>query len=87
MTGKPPRIGRKLLDVLRHAEHGLDSSAVTVHRVVRERDSALRRGLIAERLPRDRRGAVYVLTESGAAMLAAWRAQFGTREPITDEML
>lgn len=84
---KPPRIGRKLLDVLLQAQHGLDSSAVTVHRVARERDSALRRGLIAERLPRDRRWAVYGLTERGAAMLAAWRAQFGTREPITDEML
>jgi hypothetical protein len=81
-----PRIGRKLLAVLRHAEHGLDSGAVSVYRLARERDSAERRGLIAERLPRDRY-AVYVLTPAGAAMLAAWRARFGPREPITDEML
>jgi DNA-binding PadR family transcriptional regulator len=86
-VSKPPRIGRKLLAVLRHAEHGLDSGAVSVHRLARARDSAERRGLIAERLPRDRRGAIYGLTERGAAMLAAWRAQFGTSEPITDEML
>lgn len=47
----------------------------------------MRRGLIAERLPRDRRGIVYVLTEKGAAMLDKWRAQFGPSTPITDEML
>ena len=47
----------------------------------------MRRGLIAERLPRDRRGIVYVLTEKGATMLDKWRAQFGPSTPITDEML
>ncbi len=81
------RIGRKTLDVLFYSEHGLDSLGVTVHRLHRERDSALRRGLIAERLPRDSRGTVYVLTEKGAAMLDKWRAQFGPSTPITDEML
>lgn len=81
------RIGSKTLDVLLIAQQGLDSATVAVHRLHRERNSALRRGLIAERLPRDRRGAVYGLTESGVAMLEAWKAQFGPATPITDEML
>lgn len=81
------RIGRKTLDVLLQAQHGIDFTAVTVHRLRREFNSSLRRGLIAERIPRDRRGAVYGLTEKGVAMLAAWKAQFGPPTPITDEML
>jgi hypothetical protein len=81
------RIGRKTLDVLLQAQHGIDFTAVTVHRLRRGFNSSLRRGLIAERLPRYRRCAVYGLTESGYAMLAAWRAQFGPATPITDEML
>lgn len=81
------RIGRKTLDVLQQAQHGIDLTAVTVHRLRREFNSVLRRGLIEERLPRDRRGAVYGFTENGVAMLAEWRAQFGPPTPITDEML
>ena len=86
------RLGRKTVEVLRHAATGLSLTPIGTYRLTREFRSAERRGLIV--MDPHRRvgfgGAVWVLTTKGREALdaydAAERARYPFVGPITDEM-
>lgn len=82
------RIGRKLLSVLFNAKDGSVHAIFTANRTHKERESAMRRGLIVAegRGPKLR----YVITPKGLAMYEAWVSKQSagrTLLVITDDML